>query len=614
MNATAMQPHAVANKLDGMNITIDFETHYSAEYTIRKLGVINYIRDPRFKIHGVGIQIDDQPAEWWTEDLANKLAAIDWSQAKLICHNMLFDGSILFEHFGIEPAAYADTAALARGLLPPKYSVSLNSVATTLGLGNKIEGTLESTKGLTDLTQKHLAQLGKYCLEDVRLTRAIFDMLYAAYNANEQNLINLTCRMACAPRLTIDVALSTQALESAIANKESAIAASHVEKSTLTSNPKFANYLSSLGLDVPTKTSLRTNKNTPALGQNDPEFIELMTAHPELSHVWEARQEAMSNIGESRAKRWIQLGTTGSKLLPFPLVYYGASTGRFSGTDSINVMNLPRGGLLRKAITAPAGFKLVVADSAQIELRVNAWFASQHETLNALRDGTDLYRAFAASFFNVYPEDVSKEMRSYAKAVILGCGYGMGHKKFIHYCASGPLGLDPIKITEENAAKTILHYRNTHNAIAGMWKKLDQVIDLMSLPTINKEFGCLQILHEELKLPNGNSMYYPELEPTEDGWIYNKSRGMRKLYGAKLCENICQALARIIVTEQMLAADQIPNVRVVGMVHDEIICLAPENKADEVLTTLLETMSTPPSWAKNLPLAAEGFVSQRYDK
>lgn len=597
-----------------MLIVIDWETFYSTEFTIRKLGAINYIRDPRFKIHGVGIQIDDNPAEWWTDNIENKLSSIDWSASTLICHNMLFDGTILFEHFGIEPANYVDTAALARGLLPPKYSVSLDSVSKMLGLGNKIEGTLNSTKGFVELDPEHLNKLGQYCLEDVRLTRAIFDKLYNAYSDTEKNLISLTCRMACAPRLNVDVDTSSKALEAALSSKTAAIAASFVDKSTLTSNPKFATYLKSLGLEIPTKTSIRTNKKAPALGQNDPEFIELMEANPQLQHIWEARQEAMSNIGESRAKRWIQLGTTGSKLLPFPLVYYGASTGRFSGTDSINVMNLPRGGLLRKAITAPQGFKLVVADSAQIELRVNAWFAGQEETLRALRDGIDLYRSFAASFFDVPPNEVTKDARSYAKAVILGCGYGMGHKKFVHYCASGPLGLDPIRISTENALATITHYRTTHNAIAAKWKELDQVVNLMSIPGMSHQLGCLQVLHEELKLPNGNSMYYPELEYTEEGWIYNKSKGPRKLYGAKLCENICQALARIIVTEQMLKADQIPGNRVVGMVHDEILCLAPEGQAEDTLTQLLQIMSTPPDWAQNLPLAAEGFVSQQYDK
>lgn len=79
------------------------------------------------------------------------------------------------------------------------------------------------------------------------------------------------------------------------------------------------------------------------------------------------------------------------------------------------------------------------------------------------------------------------------------------------------------------------------------------------------------------------------------------------------CENIIQALARIVIGEQALRAHR-EAAPVVLLVHDEIVCVTPKRGAEAKLEHLLEIMRTPPAWAPGLPLDAEGEVSAFYKK
>ena len=85
-------------------------------------------------------------------------------------------------------------------------------------------------------------------------------------------------------------------------------------------------------------------------------------------------------------------------------------------------------------------------------------------------------------------------------------------------------------------------------------------------------------------------------------------------YGARLTENIVQALARIVIVEQMLEVQAMPEVQVVLQVHDEIISIGSNIDCDKTLDKILAIMKTPLSWCSDLPLDAEGGYSQRYDK
>jgi len=108
-------------------ITLDFETYYDTEQSLKKLTTVQYIHNPAFKVWGVGIKINDAQTEWFGEDeCADAINAIQWDEAAVVCHNTLFDAYILTQHYKVQPAYYYDTAAMARGL-SPNESASLKA-------------------------------------------------------------------------------------------------------------------------------------------------------------------------------------------------------------------------------------------------------------------------------------------------------------------------------------------------------------------------------------------------------------------------------------------------------------------------------------------------------
>ena len=115
--------------------------------------------------------------------------------------------------------------------------------------------------------------------------------------------------------------------------------------------------------------------------------------------------------------------------MPVPLKYYAAHTGRWGGTDNLNLQNLPRQSPLKHAIRAPQGYVMIDSDSSQIEARTLAWLAGQWDLVQAFERGEDVYRIMASAIYNKPVEDITKDERFVGKTTILGSGYGMGAKK-----------------------------------------------------------------------------------------------------------------------------------------------------------------------------------------
>ena len=81
------------------------------------------------------------------------------------------------------------------------------------------------------------------------------------------------------------------------------------------------------------------------------------------------------------------------------------------------------------------------------------------------------------------------------------------------------------------------------------------------------------------------------------------------------CENIIQALARIVVTDQVLKIHTtLPELSIVLTVHDEIVALGSDKKPDETLAKITAIMKETPKWCSELPLDAEGHFSKDYSK
>ena len=126
-------------------------------------------------------------------------------------------------------------------------------------------------------------------------------------------------------------------------------------------------------------------------------------------------------------------------------------------------------------------------------------------------------------------------------------------------------------------------------------------------------------------LPNGLRIRYPMLRKSVDGFEYiSNARTYRKLkttgkiedrewtkiYGGKVTENIVQALARIVISEQMVELGK--KHKVLFQVHDELILITDAKKASETREHVETIMSTSPWWAQGLPVSCESGVGYNY--
>jgi len=600
-------------------VTLDFETYYDVKQSLTKLTTMDYVRHDNFKVWGVGIKIEDEPTQWYGEDEAeDAIHSIDWDMTAVICHNTPFDGFILTDYYKVKPAYYIDTAAMARGNNPSK-SARLKDVAErlfpddeTMRKGDE----LINAKGIFDLPPDIEESIASYCIQDVDLTWAIYNKFAATYPQKELDLIDLTTRMFCEPSLKIDRERLTKYYESELSSNQSTILGSGIPKDVLSSNNKFSDLIQDLGITVPMKPSPSdSTKKIPALGKNDAGFKQMAAMYPEHDHIWKARVAIKSRLTETRSKRFLDAADE-NDYIPAPLRYYAAHTGRFGGTEKLNMQNLPRGGELRKCLIAPEDHLIYVADLSNIEARMLAWLAGEANLLQQFRNGDDIYSNFASVIYNK-PIDKAKNPteRFVGKTAILGLGYGMGHEKFKATLKSGAMG-PAMDFDIEESRRIVNTYRNTYSGIKNLWYKLEDFLKLsMHKDNEGMTYGPLTIGHNSIILPNNMSLTYNNLRSSMNGLIFDSKLKSEYTYGGKITENVVQALSRIIITDSMLRlAKSVPNGKIALTVHDEIIIVAPDTDPHATMNKIINDMCVAPDWALDIPLDAEGGFDTSYSK
>lgn len=613
-------------------ITLDFETYYGKGYslTLPEYNTSSYIRDPQFKVHCCAIKIGNKPSKCYP-DPKPVFDKIDWENAALLAHNTAFDGFILAHHYGIVPSFYYDTVSMTRGLHSEMTRAGLDKIAKYYGLGAKHEGALENTRDRKELDPVALKRLMEYCNNDNELCHAVFQKQLEVYPQDELDLIDLTIRMFCNSPLRVDVDMARDALAHEIMEKRATIlrVAHLVNEADLQSNPKFAEVLRSLGVEPPVKISSKTGMESYAFAQTDPEFIDLLE-HEDITvrHLVEARLAAKSTQTETRAYRLMQAGEK-KQPLPVGYNYYAAKTGRWGGTNKLNLQNLPRvdkkapkpSDGLRRAIRAKQGHVLVVADSAQIEARMNAWQAGDQELLDIFASGGDPYCDMAK---DIYGREITKGdalERFVGKVAVLGLGYQMGHKKFQTTLAQGVMG-PPVELETSAAARIVNLYRAKRRKIAYSWEDAKHVLQIMSKGG-KGDWGVLHYDGTSIWLPNGMGLHYPSLHYNGDQYQFKSNGVWKKVYGGLVIENVVQALARIVVAWQMLQIqrdlkklvlkdDEVATVCM--MTHDEVVTCVPKRYAKDVQKLMLKWMRTAPEWCDGIPLNAEAGYAENYSK
>ena len=600
-------------------ITLDFETFYSKEFSLSKLTTEEYIRDDRFETIGVATKINDQKPQWFpnfSDNIETHFSEIDWDKAIIVAHNAMFDGAILSWRYDVHPRIIVDTMSMSRAIDGVNAKHSLKFCSERYGIGEKGTEVLNAIgKQLRDFSPVELNQYGRYCLNDVELAFKLFCIYAKKFELcgryEELEVISTTMKMFTEPVLELNVPVLEQHLDSVVSAKEKLMRAAKSNSEVLQSNLKFAECLRSLGVEPPTKISLRTNKETFAFSKSDKGMTELLE-HPNLAvqTLVAARIGVKSTLEETRTQRLLGIAKRAG-VLPVPLRYYAAHTGRWGGRDKLNMQNLPSRGsnTIKQSIIAPDGHVLIDADSSQIEARTLAWLSGQYDLVNAFANDEDVYKIMASQIYGKPEEEITKNERFVGKSVILGSGYGMGHEKFKNQLA----GFD-VDIDVEEARNIIAIYRKTYDRIPALWRQANRCLDALHRNQscqLGKHPKAIRLDEGGFYLPNGMLLTYPQLElDQEDNYSYISRNSRTKIYGGKVIENICQALARCIISWQMVKIAR--KYKIALTVHDSLVCVVREQEAEQAQEFIETIMRTSPRWAKGLPLDCESGIGGNY--
>lgn len=671
---------------------LDFETFYKTKgtandksYSLKTMTYPDYILGERFQTTGLGYAFD---MDEWTyvhrpEDVAEAMMALrnmrsEGKRIAVVAHNTQFDASIMCWLFGVTFDYYFCTQLMA-SLRNPTQSAALFKQAEILFPD---EPTMRKGKELAnydgvryedipehDQNPENPNTLASYCVQDNHLLREIFfEQMSRGFPAGELDLMHITLRGAIEPQFLMDREVLKE-----IVTVSQEQTAQHVcdavrycfdkgidllDAKSFSSDKQYAELLKELGITVPLKVHAKNFTMVPALGKNDPEYIKAQIANPDFAPVFKARQEVKSTIAETRAKRMLDISHQFTQFgfekanMPFFLNYYGAkNTGRWSGGQKLNQQNLPRynrdyKGLPviddkahRLSMLAPEGFLVAVNDLSNIELRVNLWFCGQTDILENFRidPDYDLYSALASEIYGYeVNKKTHKDERQVGKAGSLGLGYAMSWYGFQQYLAGGPLGMEPMFISDSFAKGVKLAYDLKHNAIAAMWVFLERNV----LPVLANggeiSFGpndCVRAVKDKIYLPSGRILHYPNTKCVGEETRYGfrtrykcdsakldrfRKPIPRNLHKGLLIENIVQALARDVLAWQMLIVEKELQVNgwgwVAGSVHDEILAIIPEVFIEQGFGAMQVAMAKAPEWCSDLPLASEGGYAREYSK
>ena len=590
-------------------ITLDLETYYDNDYSLAKMTTEEYINDPRFECLIAGLRLPD--GTHVTEDtssLSDSQLTEFFKDHRvhehgLLCQNTAFDASVLNWRYGVKAPLYLDTMLMARvALRPATGSTSLASIAEVLGIGRKGTEVINAKgKHRADFTDEEWERYKEYCELDVALTYTGANVMIAQIPEQEFKVMDMTLRWYIDPTLVLNKYTLQNALHEERAELQTFLKRTGLTMDELSSNKKFATFLEENGVEVPTKPSpTNPSKLIPALAKSDTGFQQLFKHDTDIiRHAAEARMKAKSRLKETRLERFQGIAERNNGKLPVPLLYSGAHTHRYSGWDQINLQNLPRDAL-REVIEAPDGHVIISADQGQIEARLNAYLSGQDDLVSDFRRGVDVYVGMAES---LYEGEIDKARRHVGKATILGCGYQMGADRFYDYQSSMKLGLD-----RAFCQYVINTYRTKYWRIKENWNTAKQMLTNMTQGGTT-DWGPLKVSAYTITLPSGMKLHYPELMFDGDQFRYKRwSRASRrmewvKIFGGMLVENVCQALARELLTQQMLILSK--KYRTVHQIHDEIWFVVPEDEADIAMQVMKRIMEISPEWMPDLPLRVE---------
>lgn len=689
-------------------ITLDFETAWdSKDYTLSKIGPISYIRDPRFYAQLLSVRVDRGPVQVFEHDeipLILKAMQVERSDRVIVGHNLSgFDALILSEIYDIHPRNIWDTIPMARWCGVTRMTRESHAALTDwFKHGVKQAGTVVSDGKRTkeDFTSEDWAFFKQYCADDTLQCSENFYSMLPYMTPDALKFMSITARMASEPAFMLDrQALADYIVELDAKAEQARQDISHIFAfstkeelyKALRSAQTFVSMLNQLGCAAPMKVSEKKTEAArkaledkiaerrmygtdttylerkldnpddyqvmvPALAKTDLEFLDLLNhPDPRVQQLVAMRLEHNSSGQMSRAKRFYDLSKTG-KPLPFMLKTFFAHTGRYGAgnsegaSDSTNMQNIskrnPNMLAIRKAIKAPQGYKVVAADSSQIEARMVAYLANEVELLDQFCHGRDPYAELAEKIFGATAQEIhdgaksgDKRMKMYrnvGKTAILSAGYGVGWRKFSDTLLRQGVKLDAnLDEHAEMAKHAHMVYRMSNASIVTLWDRCQRVIAALAVGSSGffagphndlLEYGLMPVpgasdLVPSIKMPNGYILRYPNLHAeTVEGskrpqFYYDRPKGnsvlKTKTYGGAMTENICQSLAFMLLMWQACRmAEQ--GIHLHGNIHDSFAAIVPEEQAEQTAVVMTKCMSEVPDWLPGFPVACEAEIGNDF--
>jgi len=394
------------------------------------------------------------------------------------------------------------------------------------------------------------------------------------------------------------------------------------------------------------------------------------------------------------------------------LLYHGASTGRDTGVG-LQPHNFPRGvikvekdrpyaavedvvecdhemlqllygeslsmlfsSILRNMIVPDDGKELFVADFSKIEVAVVWWLAGNEAGLEILRQGKDPYIYQASANLHKTYEEIEEavnreeawalDARQLGKAQILGCGFGMGWRKFLLTAWEQYR----LKLTNKQSRLAVKNYREQNASVPELWENYEiAAIAAIEEPgSVFRTGRCKFFVKDQflwVELPSGRRLAYRDPviawrarqfdvpvyyidktwisesdaeeyceangvdistlefrletkigqpQKTVEFWAVNsrtKKWNQERTWGGTLTENIVQATARDLMMPAMVRLEKRGYLSLL-MVHDEGICEKEIGVGS--IKEFVEELCRRPSWADGLPLEAKGWKGPRYRK
>ena len=589
---------------------LDFESFYSNECSITTLGPRGYFSHPDFDAYMVTVAGSDGFT------YAGHPSGFNWellNGQRVLSHNASFDESLYL--FGVEkgwfpatsPAEWHCTSDMCSFLGLPRSLKNASAAVLGVKVDKSVRDNMKNKKW-DAMTDEFRESVTTYAIGDAELCLKLWDAIADQWPMGERKISRVN-REIGQRGLPIDARLlesNLVTIKTALFNAEQSIP--WIGESTPLSRKAFNQKCREDGI-IPPASLAKDNVDTEKWFDKNQEQCPWARAVQDFRRI-----NAFLRKLES-----FDFGTMSDGRYYGGLMYCGANpTARFSGSGgNLNLQNLPRGDMFgvsfRSMIKPKPGYKLIVADLSQIEVRTLCWLSKDTKALELIRNSEDIYHAFGVMLgmhdpANGQLKEFDSKLRHKVKSMVLGCGYGIGAARFAEF--SG------MTLPEAEAAVTL--YRERMVSVVRYWRSFNE--DLSMCTALNQPL--------ELSLPSGRTLRYGMLRrmreaPKKTGdmirfkylckMVRNGAPRDLSLWGGILAENLSQGLARDIFADMMLRVDE-AGYPIILHVHDELVCEVPEEQAEQALSDIMKIMSTPPEWIPDIPLSAEAHILDAYTK